>query len=149
MFRKNNIEVAWVPKSQIREALQVFRDYVFDVTTTDESVRLVDLIKEVLAGETRLGVAYQVDEFKPLGCWFSDLRVEDGVSFATIFGLSGEQPQKWAHGVAKLLEEWVKEENCYSYRWYGRLGWLRFEKDIKLLKPINDREGLFEKVVNP
>lgn len=148
MLRHNNVEVAWVPRSQVRPALEAFRDFVFAVKDIDEAISLADLINEVLRGETRLGVAYKVDPFEPMGCWFSDLREENGITFATIFGLSGKSPNKWAQGVAKLLELWAKEENCYSYRWYGRLGWLKFEQDIKLLESLNDREGLFEKVVS-
>ena len=149
MLRHNNIEVAWVPRAQVRPALQVYRDHVFAVKDIDEAINLADLINSVIRGETRMGVAYQVEPFEPLGCWFSDLQEEDEIRYATIFGLSGKSPNKWASGIGKLLELWAKEENCYSYRWYGRLGWTKFAQDIKLLKSLNDREGLFEKVVGP
>lgn len=147
----NTVEVAWVPKHQLRTAINVFKQHIYTGAELDTSIKLGELIIDLFNGVTRLGIIYQVNPFKPVGSWFSDIRIdkEENVQYITIYGLSGSNPNKWAGMTFQLIETWALEENCHSYRWYGRLGWTRYEDDIKLLKKINSREGLFEKVISP
>lgn len=144
----NKIEVAWVPIHQLRAALNIFKEFIYKGLENDD-VNIGEIVLDLFKGGTRLGVIYEIDPFLPVGSWFSDIRIDDkqNYEYVTIYGLSGKNPKYWAHGIKTLVELWVKEENCQSYRWYGRLAWSRYIGNTKLLKTINSREGLFEKVV--
>lgn len=145
----NKIEVAWVPKHQLRIALNIFKEFIYRGLENDNDISIGELIVDLFNGSTRLGIIYEIDPFSPIGSWFSDIRIDEtqNCEYVTIYGLSGNNPNKWAQGVKTLVESWAKEENCHSYRWYGRLAWSRYEQNIKLLESINTREGLFEKVI--
>lgn len=142
-------EVSWCPKHQLPQALEAFKEQIYSGSEVDDSLSLTETIGDLFTGLTRLGLIYETEPFQPIGSWFSDIKI-DGVQnykYVTIYGLSGKNPNKWAQGLAKLVENWAQQEGCHSYRWYGRLGWTRYETDIKLLEVVNDREGLFEKVI--
>ena len=145
----NKIEVAWVPKRQLREALNVFKEFIYRGLENDDQINIGELVIDLFNGDVRMGVIYEVSPFLPVGSWFSDIRVdeEQNYDYATIYGLSGKSPNKWAVGIKTLLEDWCRENDCYSYRWYGRLGWSRYGDNVNLLRQVGPREGLFEKVV--
>jgi hypothetical protein len=151
MIRSPNkeIEVAWVPKHQLRQALNIFKEFIYKGVENDEEINLGEIIVDLFKGDTKLGIIYKTDHFLPIGSWFSDIRIDEdqNYDYVTIYGLSGKNPNDWAQGVKTLVESWAKEQGCYSYRWYGRLAWSRYIENIKLLETINSREGLFEKVV--
>lgn len=141
-------EVAWVPRHQLSHAMMVFEGFLADGLKQDETLDVENLLTELVKGEARLGVIYAVDPFTPLGAWVSDLRIDDsGKTFATIYGLGGRGPNKWGSAVGELVGKYAVDNECYSYRWYGRLGWIKFVKGIKLLEAVDNRVGLFEKVV--
>jgi hypothetical protein len=143
------VEVAWVPNGQLRPALNIFKEFIYKGLEDDKEINIGKLILELFSGDARLGIIYEIDPFLPIGSWFSDIRIdeEQKYDYVTIYGLSGKNPNDWARGLKTLVEDWAKQENCRSYRWYGRLAWLRYSDDIRLLKAINRREGLFEKVI--
>lgn len=145
----NRHEVAWVPHYQLREALFTFKEFIYQGTEVDPNIKLGKLINELFDNETRLGIFYEIDPFEPMGSWFSDLRIDSVThkKYATIFGLAGKHPNKWALGVWELVSLWAKKENCYSVRCQGRLGWLKYQNGVILLRTINKREGLLEKVI--
>lgn len=142
-------EVSWVPRHQLSVALEVFKEFIYEGAEVSEGISLTEIISGLLKSNVRLGVIYKIDPFVPIGSWFSDIRIDNvqNYDYVTIYGLSGIKPNAWALGVAQLAEAWARDENCYSYRWYGRLGWLRYVKGAKLLETVNPRAGLFEKVI--
>ncbi len=145
----NKYEVAWVPKNQLGAALDEFKEFIYKGMENDDRLTIRDLVIKLFNSEVRMGVIYKIDPFEPVGVWFSDLRVDNETNkrFVTIFGLSGINPNKWAWGVWELVASWAKIEECYSGRCQGRLGWLRYVPGVKLLRAINKREGLLEKVL--
>ncbi len=145
----NKIEVAWVPIRQLRPALNMFKEFIYKGLENDNDISIGELVIDLFNGSTRLGIIYKIEPFLPIGSWFSDIRIdeEQNYDYVTIYGLSGKNPNDWAQGLRTLVESWAKEENAYSYRWYGRLAWSRYSENIKLLKTLNSREGLFEKVI--
>ncbi len=145
----NQYEVAWVPSHQLKQALDVFKEFIYEGVENEKYLSLGEIINDLFKGATRLGIIYTVDPFEPQGCWFSDLRIDDETNqkFVTIFDLAGRNPNKWGLGIAKLVEEWGSQEDCYSMRCHGRLGWLKYGNNVKLLRAVNSREGLLEKVI--
>lgn len=141
-------EVAWVPRSQLTEALTIFEPFIVEGLKQAPEINVDELLQDLVAGGTKLGIFYGVKPFVPLGAWFSDLRVDEKGTFATIFALGGRNPNQWGHAVAKLLEKFARENGCYAYRGFGRLGWIKYARDVKLVETVNAREGLFEKVLS-
>lgn len=128
--------------------MTAFEEFLEDGLQQDPDLDVEELLTELVKGEAKLGVLYSIDPFTPLGAWISDLRVDaTGKTFATIYGLAGRDPNRWGAAIGELVGKYARDNDCYSYRWYGRLGWIKFAKDIKLLEAVDSRVGLFEKVV--
>lgn len=149
MLRQGNVEVAWVPLTQLGGAIRVFGQMLLKGVALDPELSFNEVVDELIKQETRLGIIYEVGPFKPLACWLSDLREDNktGRKFATIYALSGKSPNKWGELIRDLVAQWARDEGCASFRFYGRLGWTRYDPTLKLLGAKDRRTGLFEKMV--
>ncbi len=144
----SRVEVAWVPKRQLTEALQVFEPFLSEGLQQDPDLDVDEVLTDLIKGEAKLGIVYEIDPFTPQGAWISDLRESaEGKTFVSIYALAGREPNKWGGAIGELVGRFARDSGAYSYRWYGRLGWIKFAKGIKLLETVNNRVGLFEKVV--
>lgn len=143
MFK--NIEVCWVPQQQIGAAIKIFGYYLLrGLKAADYS--LGDLAEDLVNNRCYLGIAYEEYPFKPLGCWVSDIRIQDEYQFATVYALAGDRLPAWIADVDALVENWARETACYSVRFFGRAAYKSILPNIDIISISEDgRALLFER----
>jgi hypothetical protein len=141
----NNIEVCWVPQHQIGAVIKVFGYYLLrGLKAADYS--LDELVEDLVNNRAYLGVAFEIDPFRPLGCWVSDIRYGDQYQFATVYALAGERLPAWVKDVDALVESWARATECYSFRFFGRAAYKSLLPHIEVISTSSDgRALLFER----
>ena len=146
MFK--NIQVSWIPRQQTGAAIKVFGYYLLKGLKA-ANTELSQVLEDLEAGRAYIGVAYELDPFRPIGCWVSDIRIlDDNFAFATVYALSGERLPRWIEQVEVNVLSWAKENNCSSVRFFGKAAYASLVDDLEIIGKSEDgRALLFEKRV--
>lgn len=141
-------QVDWVPAAQVGDAIKAWGYYLL------RGLKAADMDLALLADwlvhfHCKLGVVYEVDPFRPIGCWASDIReTDDGLTFATVYALSGERLPSWMPRIEALVTAWARENECQSIRFFGRAAYSALIEDLAIIGKSEDgRALLFEKKV--
>lgn len=142
------IEVAWVPALQVGDAIKVFGYYLLRGLSAAD-LPLNQLVDWLVHFQCRLGIAYEVEPFYPLGCWVTDLRLtEDEKGFATVYAMSGQRLPAWMPKIEQLVIDWAKENDCNSVRFFGRAAYKSLIDNLEIIGSSEDgRALLFEKKI--
>lgn len=141
------VEVQWVMPVQLGDAVRAFAYYLLrGMRAADYS--MAQLIEELVSGRSMLGVAYEVEPFRPLGAWASDIREGDGRRWATVYALSGERLPAWMPRIEALVVAWARANDCDSVRFFGRVAYTMLIEDLEIIGKSEDgRALLFEKKI--
>lgn len=142
------IVVAWVPSHQVGDAIKAFGRYLMRGLNASD-VTFEELVNNLVEGTCFLGIAFQENPFKPMGIWVSDYRVmDDGISFVTVYALSGTQLPRWMPKIEALVIAWGRQLGAGSVRFAGRAAYKSLVEDLNVVARLEDgRVLIFEKKI--
>lgn len=126
-----------VDPAHVHRVWPMVTQFIEDATRKGGGADFDVIQREVLAGEKYLWVA--ADEAAIWAAVVTGLHTQQGQKFCMVWVAGGKNRELWHAPMQAAIEQFAKDEGCYSIRLGGRKGWGRAFPDFKLISILLEK----------